>query len=123
MPDKDDQSDQPHRSIEDIAAAEAMRRWNYNTKEPIQLSLEVQAHPEMDNEPWLVGSLKLKGDVPVRRDLNTGDRLTVQIVDADGQVVGSGIAELDLPKFKHIKGRGVGLIGIERAHTAEFVWD
>lgn len=83
------------------------------------LSLEVRHRPELE-DPLLVGSLKLKGDLPVRQDLHTGAQLTVQVANADGEVIASGVYEVGLPSFKDVKMSGVGPIGTERVHTATY---
>lgn len=66
----------------------------------------------------LFGSLKVKGTMGVRKDMNLGDELRVQIVDEQGEIVASGAATVQLPAFKKQVEEGV-VIGIERVHTAE----
>jgi len=67
----------------------------------------------------LVGCLKLKGEMPIRQDLHVGNLLTVQVANADGEVIASGLYEVQIPGFKEIKNSGTP-IGVERVHTAEF---
>jgi hypothetical protein len=83
------------------------------------LSTEVRQRAELE-DPVLVGSLKLRGEMPIKGNLHPGEQLTVQVADADGQVIAIGIYEIVPPAFKDVKIRGVGVIGMERAHTAEF---
>lgn len=83
------------------------------------LSTEVRQRPNLE-DPVLVGSLKLKGEIPIKGNLHPGEQLTVQVADADGNVIASGIYELVPPGFKDVKVKGVGVIGMERAHTAEY---
>lgn len=83
------------------------------------LSLEVRHRPDLE-DPILVGSLKLKGELPVKRDLHTGAQLTVQVANADGEVIASGIYEVGHPNFKDVKVKGAGPIGTERVHSATF---
>lgn len=87
--------------------------------QPQLLSLEVRHRPELE-DPILVGSLKLKGDMPIKQDLHPGAQLTVQVANADGEVIASGIYEVGLPSFKDVKVKGVGPIGTERVHTATY---
>ncbi len=111
----------PDRSIDDITRA-AQKKWEYENKEPAQLSLEVALPPileDRDGELWIVASIKLKGDLSIRKDLNAGDILTIQIGDADGTILCSGTALVGLPQFKYVKAKGAGIIGIERIHSAE----
>jgi hypothetical protein len=90
--------------------------------EGVQLSLEVEPHPAIDvvhGKGFIAGTLRVAGELPVTRDLNVGDRLTVQIADADGQVLTSGELELmDPPAFKTVRHKDLGPVGIERKHTA-----
>lgn len=61
--------------------------------EGVQLSLEVEPHPSIDvvhGKGFIAGTLRVAGELPVTRDLNVGDRLTVQIADADGQILTAG---------------------------------
>lgn len=83
------------------------------------LSLEVRQRPELE-DPILVGSLELKGAIPVKRDLHAGQQLTVQIAGPDGEIVATGIYEVGLPGFKDVKMRGVGVVGTERVHKAKY---
>jgi hypothetical protein len=84
-----------------------------------QLTLEVRHRPNLEN-PILVGSLKLKGEIPIRRDLNAGEQLTVQVADADGEIIATGLFDVGPPQFKDVKMSGVGVVGMERASVAEF---
>jgi hypothetical protein len=83
------------------------------------LSTEVRQRPNLE-DPVLVGCLKLKGEIPIKGNLHPGEQLTVQVANADGQVICAGIFELVPPAFKDVKIKGVGVIGMERVHTAEY---
>lgn len=83
------------------------------------LSTEVRQRPNLE-DPVLIGSLKLKGEVPIKGNLHPGEQLTVQIANMDGEIIATGIYELTPPAFKDVKVKDVGVIGMERAHTAEF---
>lgn len=108
--------DDPNESIEQQAE---QKRWKYRNLPPTQLSLEVRHRPGLE-DPYITGSLKLKGEVPVRQDLHAGQELTVQVCNADGEVIASGIFEVGLPGFKDVKAKGAGIIGVERVHAAKF---
>ena len=98
------------------------RRKQREAEQATLITLDVRQHPDVE-DPFLVGSLKLKGDLPVKKDLHTGDRLTVQVAGPDGGVIASGVFEVGLPAFKPITQKGVGLIGTERVHSADFAAD
>lgn len=84
-----------------------------------QLSLDVRQRPSLE-DPLLTGSLKLKGDLPVKRDLQVGEQITVTVADADGIIFATGLFEVGAPGFKELKMRDVGPIGLERVHTAQY---
>jgi hypothetical protein len=118
-----DDSDRPGAdSIEDLAE-KRRRRWRGpDSGVPTQLSLEVRHRPELsERDAFISGSVKLAGDLPVRKDLHAGNRLTVSVADADGTVIASGVFEVGLPNFKDIKAKGAGIIGVERVHKAKFM--
>lgn len=108
-------------SIEGMAAARKRQR-EEEEKQPTLITLDVRQRADVE-APFMVASLKLKGELPLRRDLNDGDLLTVQVAGPDGGVLTSGIFEVGLPGFKHIKQKGAGIIGLERVHSAEFAAD
>lgn len=110
-----------HGSIEELAAAKQHKR-EEEERRPTLITLDVRPRPGVEN-PFMVGSLRLKGDLPVREDLNAGDLLTVQVAGPDGSVLTSGIFEVGLPQLKDIKQKGVGVIGTERFHPADFEVD
>lgn len=88
-----------------------------------QLSFDVHQHPDAEargDGAWLDGSLKIAGDFGVRENLQPGDRVTVSIADADGQVVTSAIAEIGAVSFVPVKVEG-RVIGTERVHKAKIV--
>lgn len=84
-----------------------------------QLSLEVRQRPSLE-DPLLTGALKLKGELPCKRDLNPGDQITVTVSDADGQIFATGIFEATVPAMKEIRLPQVGPVGIERVNVAEY---
>lgn len=108
-------------SIEGFAARRRRQR-EEEEAQGTQISFEVRPRPELveDGNVFLVASLKLKGELPIKQDLNDGDLLTVQVADADGNVIASGLYEVGLPGFKPIKAKGAGVIGTERVHNASF---
>lgn len=107
-------------SLEDLTEKKE-RKWKGAAHGvPIQLSLDVKRPPILDENSWVSGSLNLKGALPVRKDLDPGNELTVTVADMDGNVVSTGIFEVGLPGFKYIKAKGAGIIGIERVHSANF---
>lgn len=83
-----------------------------------QLSLQVFPHPKLPPDAPLYGTLKVKGELRVDRDLNAGDRLVVVVQSADGEVVTQAELEVQEPAFKAIKDDG-RRIGTERVHTGE----
>lgn len=92
-----------------------------------QLTFDVKPHPRdvqhakaLDREPWLEGSIAIKGAMRVDRNFHAGDELTVTVHDADGEVVATGECEVGMPAFKQIKIKG-DPVGTERAHTAKIV--
>ncbi len=82
------------------------------------LSLHVEPHKRLGSDPFFWGSLKIKGDLQVDHNLQGGDRLTITVSDADGNVISTALATCGTPSFKDIKEKGT-LIGTERVHTAE----
>lgn len=90
-----------------------------------QLSLHVAPHPatvwaDGEHKP-IVGALKISGALTVDEDLQPGEDLTIQVCNADGQVIASSSAQIGPIGFKSIKQSGV-TIGTERMHTAEVIW-
>lgn len=106
-------------SIEGFAERRRKQR-EEEEAQPTLITLNVDQHPDMDDEPFMVGCLKLKGELPVKKDLSWGDRLTVQVAGPDGEVVAAGTFEVAVPAFKPITQPGAGIIGTERVHTADF---
>jgi hypothetical protein len=119
-----DDEDRGAESLENLTEKRE-KKWQIDNAEPTQLSLEVRARPEMRDEknPYIVGALKLKGEFHVRKDLHAGEQLTVQVADADGNVITAGVVEVGLPAFKDLKMKGGGIIGTERVHSAKIVED
>lgn len=83
-----------------------------------QLSLQVFPHPKLPPDAPIIGTLKVKGDLRIGRDLNAGDRLVVIVQDADGNVLTTSDLEVASPAFKELKDDG-RIIATERVHTAE----
>ena len=57
--------------------------------------------------------INLSGALRVRRDLNTGDELTITVTDSAGEVIAGGTVEIEKPSFPSIKEKGV-VIGVKR---------
>lgn len=114
-----DPGDRERGSIEDFAARRLKQR-EAEEREPSLITLEVRQRGDLE-DPFLVGALRLSGDMPVKKDLNAGEQVTVQVAGADGDVIASGLFEIGLPAFKYVKMGGVGIIGTERVHTAKFL--
>lgn len=89
----------------------------------VQLSLNVEAHPNArqrddDGVGWIEGTLVVGGKLAVPRDLQPGERLTVRIADADGQLVATGELDVEQVAFPPIKAGGM-IVGTERQHKAK----
>lgn len=85
-----------------------------------QLSFVVEQHPnarEYKDGGWLDGTVAVGGAFRVERDLNPGDRLTVTIASADGEVIASGEVSVVTVGFKPIKLKGF-VVGQTRVHKA-----
>lgn len=81
---------------------------------------EIKQHPhvvDMGNDPILRPAVKIKGDMTLSKVLQHGDRVTISVANADGEIVASGEAECSLPAFKPITFEGEP-IGVERITTA-----
>lgn len=97
------------------------------TTDPRQLTLDVKPHPDVaarqaaELAVYMTGTLKLDA-LEVSRDLNAGDRVSVIVHDADGEVIASGELEVGLPAFKALTHKG-NHIGTERVHKATLVDD
>ena len=105
---------------------EAKVRVDFRTgKSAQQLQLEgeffeIKHHPhvkDMGNDPILRPAVKIKGDMTLSQVLQHGDRVTVSVANADGEIIASGEAECSLPAFKPITFEGEP-IGVERITTA-----
>lgn len=87
-----------------------------------QLSLHVEPNPSLaqyEDGGELYGSLKISGSLPVLRDLNDGDEVTVTVHGADGEVLTSSAATIAPPAFKPVTVTNIGRVGTERVHTAK----
>jgi len=89
-----------------------------------QLSFDVECHPrarDIHGKPRnLWGRISCKVDVPVGHNLQPGDKLTIVLSDADGQVLNSTIAEVEAIAFEPVKDKRV-VIGTERVHKAKVI--
>lgn len=83
------------------------------------LSTEVRQRPNLE-DPVLIGTLKLTGEIPIKGNLHPGEQLTVSIAGMDGQIIAAGLFELVPPAFKDVRVKGAGVVGMERAHTAKY---
>jgi hypothetical protein len=82
-----------------------------------QLTLDVQMPQDAPNGGLLTASVTLAA-LPVERDLNPGDQVTVTIADADGVVVGQCAQEISGVAFKPLL-IDKEPVGLERAHKAK----
>lgn len=87
-----------------------------------QLTLRVDPHPRTrwkdgSTKP-VVGAVKLSGALTVDEDLQPGDQLTVQVANADGEVIAHCAAEVSNIGFKLLEQSGT-VIGTQRIHTAK----
>lgn len=92
----------------------------------IQLSLEVEPHPAIDvvhGKGFIAGSISVKGDLRVHRNVNPGDQLIVIVQDADGEILAQGEAEGGVSGFPVIEDKDLGPIGMERKHKATITKD
>ncbi len=84
-----------------------------------QLSFFVAPHPSARlGDGLLDGSLSIGGGFGVRRDLQAGDALTVTVADADGEVIATGLIEVQSVAFRPVRFKGE-VVGTERFHTAK----
>jgi hypothetical protein len=89
-----------------------------------QLSFDVPLHvglaerQQEDTEPYLTGSIKIGGEFHCPSDVNAGERLTVTVADADGEIIASGQVLATYPRFKEITDRGI-VIGTERVNVVK----
>jgi hypothetical protein len=96
---------------------------------PRQLTLDVLPHPRVrqmqdaGDHVFLEGSLALKLDVPVRNDLNHGDRLMVTVADGDGTVLARAYAEVKSVELAPLEIKDIGIVGTERVHKAKLTDD
>lgn len=89
--------------------------------QPVQLSLDVKQHPDLQyrDGTYVAGTLKVQGDYRVDQDLNAGDALIVVIQDADGQVLSQARAVVGQVSLLPIEEKDLGVIGTGRAHKAK----
>jgi hypothetical protein len=82
-----------------------------------QLTLDVLPDPHTVPGGLLVGKLRITGEFGVDRDLNRGEQLTVQVADADGQIITTALVGVVGVGFVNITDQGT-VIGTERQHKA-----
>lgn len=87
-------------------------------QQSLDLSLQVLGHRDLPTDAPIIGTLKVKGELRVDRDLNAGDRLLVVVQDADGGVIAQAHLEAEMPSFKTLKDDGRPIAKV-RVHTAE----
>lgn len=84
-----------------------------------QLSFRVDQHPDASARTdggWLDGEVKVAGSFAVDRDLQPGEQFTVQIADADGEIIASGTCSMEGgPSFPAVKLDGK-VVGLCRSH-------
>jgi hypothetical protein len=86
-----------------------------------QLTFDVDRHPDLEGRDAILdGTLKIAGDLSVRQDLQPGERITITIGDADGNVISTAEAEIGAVAFVPIKLEG-SVIGTDRLHKAKLV--
>ncbi len=84
-------------------------------------SYEVRRHPAMGQRPgegFLDGAISLGGKLPVDRDLQPGDELTVTVCSADGEVLAQSVFEVQTVGFVPVRLKGF-VIGQTRVHKAK----
>jgi hypothetical protein len=87
-----------------------------------QVTLHVEMHPtarEMPHGGYMDAEVNLD-PIPVDRDLQPGDHLTVTVANADGEVIGTATQEIGAVGFKPMKLERK-TIGQVRAHKAKTV--
>lgn len=87
--------------------------------EQLELFHAVDVHPhvrEMGNDPILRPAIKISGDFTVSTIPQNGAEYTLQLADAEGNIVATAQLEAGPPQYKNIKHDGE-VIGEERIHT------
>lgn len=87
-----------------------------------QITLHVDQHPHCRDLPhggYLDAAVALEA-IDIDRDLQPGDRLTVTVANADGEMIGQAVQEVGPVGFKPMKLEGK-TIGQTRAHKAKTV--
>jgi len=86
-----------------------------------ELTHHVKPHPAKAKRPdggWLDGTVAIGGSFVLDVDLQPGDELTVQIANADGEVLTGGVVEVTTVGFKPVKVKGF-VVGKTRVHKAK----
>lgn len=87
--------------------------------EQLELFHTVDVHPhirELGNDPILRPAVKIGGDFTIDEIPQHGQRYTLSISNADGEVVATAELEASLPSYKPIEFDGEP-VGEERIHT------
>lgn len=89
-----------------------------------QITLHVEQHPharDLEHGGYLQAEVGLDA-VEIDRDLQPGDRLTVTVANADGEIIGQGTQEAGGVGFKPLKVEKM-TIGMIRSHKAKTVYE
>lgn len=89
------------------------------------LFYDVKPHVDIINLPLeeqlLLTTVKVNGEMSLRGQvLDPGTQVTVSVADADGEIIASGVCEVQSPKFGVLQVEG-NVVGMERVHTAKVV--
>lgn len=83
-----------------------------------QLSFDVDPHPMLMGNGFMMGTLKIAGEFAIDKNLQPGTQLMVVVSDVDGQVLTNGLAAITGVTFKTLTEKGVA-VGTERGHKAK----
>lgn len=91
-----------------------------NTQPQLTLDVEMPQHArDLPHGGMLVASCSIDA-VEIDRDLHPGDRITVTVASADGEVIGQAEQEVGGVGFKALK-IDKSVVGLERVHKAKVV--
>lgn len=94
-----------------------------------QLTFDVEPHPHLKHRQergeyvFLTASLELSVDVPVTKDMQSGDKFLVTILGEDGEMIARRYGEVTHPSFPLIREKKIGVIGQNRTHHAKLTDD
>lgn len=80
------------------------------------ITLHVERHRRLSDDPFLIGTVKIKGDLHVDHDLQGGQDFRVTVADSEGTVICSAKLVCATPTFKDIVEKNIH-IGVERIHV------